>query len=821
MLANRKPLTLTVALVATITLLLTGMWPNPLPGAAVTAQAAPAGEPASDPASGPVSGPASSVPVFILAEAPADAGKDGAAGTTGGLAAGPSAAPVEGPAAGSDSAQGAEPALDPANRPVEEADPGLTNDPTDASNTAPAPTNDSTAPSDSAPANGTDAGLPGADEPADKPGLRPGEEVLLLRRDSSLLVHNGVEYRMPRPVTVIKGVTYVPARAFAERLRIAISWEAKTKTYIFKHGETQIRLTPGKAAYTVNGVKIQGSPALVEKGTLMVPVRLFVQHFGFTMTADPKGREIRLSRMVLPVAAFALTTDHVHAGETTVGYVDQASHPLGLRIVAERWEGRQERFDQPGTYVVTRWVQDETGAWSEPYAVTVEVLPPNEPPRAFFTTDKISYKMGEWIEYRDYSTDDENRIVKTEWIGAENGFFEPGEKTVTLRVTDEHGLTSEYTRTIVITDELLYTKEQFPVVYGKPGDKYTFSGASVPSLPQIPYTIQDFEQMLIRSNSPESIVQDGIYYTDEVAGSIRFMLHHHNRTLERKRIYLVATNPNDAPANVYIDRVGIGGPHPFVTTSGKVSVGRYLESRLVYSPPRRTELQPGESRIIIGELSASPLRPEEAITLFADVRTDAAIRFSVVVVGAEDDVLARLPELPVLAGDGRHVRGTFAQANRFIVANQTIGGVAARLVLADKVTDTWLNGIDMITGDMVSNAGNYGVLYTLKLNRVLPHTGIVLNPRGGHYAGAFAVNGKVVYTTSGSILRDPNEAAILYKTGDQTESVEIIFTPAPGSNLPINLLFIPLAPATASPAGGEGTVPGPGVAPGATEVPGV
>lgn len=791
MLSIRKCATFMVVLMLTAALPLTGMWPNPLPGAATTALAAPTEEPAPEPGDGQ-SGATAGMAGDPAAEPSSDPSRTPSASPP----APSSDQPAQDPA--SDAANG--PADQPADKPADQpADPPAGGPATDAEN------GQGTKPG-SEPANGTETGPSAADKPADEQGPRPGEEVLLLRQGSHLLVHNGVEYRMPRPTTLIKGVTYVPARAVAERLRIGISYEAGTKTYTFAQGGIKVRLTPGKAAYTVNGVVRQGSPALVEKGTLMVPVRLFAQHFGVTMTADPKGREIRLSRMVLPVAAFALTTDHVHAGETAVGYVDRAYHPLGLRIVAERWEGRQERFDQPGPHVVTRWVQDETGAWSEPYSVTINVLPPNEPPRAFFTTDKISYKMGEWIEYRDYSSDDENRIEKIEWIGAENGFFEPGEKTVTLRVTDAHGLTSEYTRTIVIADEVLYTKEQFPIVYGKPGDKYAFNGAAVPDLPQVSYTIHEYGQTLIRSNSPESIVQDGIYYMDEASGDIRFMLHHHNRTTERKRIYLVATNPNDVPASVYVDRAGIGGPHPFVTSSGKLSVGRYLESRLTYSPPRRTVLKPGESRVIIAELSEKPLRPDEVITLFADVRTDAAVRFTVAVVGAEDDVIARLPGLPVLAGDGKHVRGTFERPNRVIVANQLIGGKAERMVLAYPTVDPWIGGIDMVSGDPVANAGNYGVLYIVKLNRVLPNTGIVVNPRGGHYAGAFAVNGRVVYATADSILRTPDEAAILYKTGDQTESVEIIFTPAPGSHLPINLLFIPLAPANSSPAQAEGEV---------------
>jgi hypothetical protein len=630
------------------------------------------------------------------------------------------------------------------------------------------------------------------------PGTGSGEEVLLIRRDSDVLVHNGTEYKMSQPAKVVDGALYVPARALAERLRLGIVYDAKSKSYrfVFEPTNTELRVTPGQQTYAKNGSKVQGAPAFVDKDTLMVPVRVFAEVFGLRLAADSSGKEVRLSRRGLPVAAFELTPDHAHAGETVVGYKDLAEHPLGLRIVAEEWQGLQERYDTPGEYVITRRVQDENGVWSEPYSVTLEVLPPNQPPRAYFTTDKVVYKQGEWVEYRNYSYDDEGRIAEVEWDGAENGFFEPGEKTITLRVTDEHGATSEYTRTITVTDELLYTREQFPIVYGKPGDKFTIRGSDVPNLPKVAYTLHEFTDIpLFRSNSPELIVQDGIYYSDELSGEIRFMLHHQSKSSERKRIWLIATNPGDQPANVYLDRVAVAGPHEYVTTTGKTAAIRYLQARLDPVKTRSIALEPGESRVIAEETGASPIKPEQVITAYADVRTDAPIRFSVVVAGEKDDPIARFGELPLLASDGVHNRGTFRPATRILAANQWVGGQMSRLVLSDNSTDPWVVGIDMISGEPKTNSGNYGILYVIRLNSVLPNTGIVVNARGGHYSGAFAVNGRVVPVTEHSHLRDPNEAAILYKTGDEAESVEIVFTPASGSFLPINLLFVPLSPA--------------------------
>ena len=625
-----------------------------------------------------------------------------------------------------------------------------------------------------------------------------GEETLLIRRDSNVLLYNGKEYAMPTSAIVVNGATYAPARALAERLRLEIKYEAQSKSYLFIFGpaKTELKVTPGESVYIINGTRIQGAAAFVDKkGTLMVPVRVIAQAFGLQMSVDPSGQEIQLSRKVLPVAAFELTVDHAHAGETVVGYRDLAEHPLGLKIVDEEWQGLQERYDTPGTYVITRRVRDENGVWSEPYSVTLEVLPPNKPPHALFTTDKIVYKMGEWIEYRNYSYDDEGRIAEVEWIGAENAFWEPGEKTITLRVTDVHGASSEYTRTITVTDELLYTRLQFPIVYGEPGDKFTLRGEDVPSLPSVSYTMHEFTDLpLFRSNSPELIREDGIYYSDELSDEIRFMLHHQNKSADRKRIWLIATNPGEQPVNVHVDRVSVGGPHIYVTSTGKAAATRYLQALLDPVQPRSFVLEPGESRVFAEETGAVAIQPEQVITAYADVRTDAPVRFSVVVVGEKDDPIARFTELPFLPPDGVHNRGTFRPATRILAVNQWIGGEMSRLVLSDSTTDKWVTGIDMVTGEPKTNSGNYGILYVIRLNSVLPNTGIVVNARGGHYAGAFAVNGQVVPVTELSHLRNPNEAAVLYKTGDQTESVEIVFTPASGSFLPINLLFVPLAP---------------------------
>ncbi|MFC4597900.1 copper amine oxidase N-terminal domain-containing protein [Cohnella hongkongensis] len=619
-----------------------------------------------------------------------------------------------------------------------------------------------------------------------------GLEKLILTRESNEILHNGVSVTAPQPLTEVKGVTYVAARTFMNEIYGTIVYDSKSKRYTLSSGDQVLVLTADKSTYTLNGAskRMTGAPYVL-KGTLMLPVRVAAQSFGLTMRSLPATKQIELTWSNAPIAKFSVSDLNPYAQQTEVRYVDEAYHPSGMAIVEERWENKYDVFEQPGTYVVTRWVKDQNGRWSEPYSVTITVKPPNQPPVAQFTTDKTTYKMGELITYTDLSTDDENAIASTVWTNAERGFFEPGQQTITLKVTDVHGEADEISKTLTILDEMLYTKEEFNLLYTDIGEKFDMDGAKVLQWPTVPYNINDRQQTLIRANSPETIREEGIYYEDMVSGDVRFLLHNQNGRAKPVKIYIILTNNNLEPATVRMGAKGMAGPNPIVSTVGRAVTGRFLESLL---SPQYTYLQvpPGESRMIFQEYSDKPVKPGDVYSMFADVWMSASLDFKVVVVDADRDVMSALPDLTILPSNDRHVRGTFDNANRIMYVNQTLGAENSRMVLADNVIDTRISGIDKTTLTPVLNAGNYGVLYTIQLNNVLPRTAIVLSPRGGHYAGAFTVNGEVVYTTNTSILRNTNELGMLYKTGDASESVTITFTPANGSMLPINLLFMPL-----------------------------
>ncbi|MBO9597324.1 MAG: copper amine oxidase N-terminal domain-containing protein, partial [Cohnella sp.] len=514
--------------------------------------------------------------------------------------------------------------------------------------------------------------------------------------------------------------------------------------------------------------------------------------FGIELKDVPSAKRIELNWSMKPVAKFSVSDPNPYATQTEMTYKNEAYHPRGYAIVDEKWENNYELFEEQGSYTVTHWVQDEKGLWSDPYSVVVNVKPPNEPPVAMFALSKDTYKIGEYIGYSDRSTDDENAIASRVWTNNQNGFFEPGEQTITLRVTDVHGETSEYSQTITISDEIANTKPQFDILFTPIGGKMSLDGAGVLKYNLLEYSFTDDKQStLVVDDSPESILEEGIYYeSNELIGNVRFLIHKHNKRLAPVKVYVVATNTSDATANVTMGPIGIGGPHQYVYVAGKSSVGKYLASRQT-GPSTPLEIPAGESRILFPEISDKALSPGDVFSSYADLNVDQSIRLQFVVVDAGQDVLSALQSLPVLNRNG-HIRGTFEHADRSIEVDEPLGDERTRMLFGDNTVDPWLRGVDELIGLPTDDDGNFGVVYSIKLNNVKPNTLIAINPRGGFYAGAFDVNGRVIYTTTNTVLNNSNEASVLHRTGFSPETVTITFTPAPGSNLPINLLFIPM-----------------------------
>jgi PKD repeat protein len=653
--------------------------------------------------------------------------------------------------------------------------------------------------------NGTDSNLNGSNVSNDvyggdgtitNPGGSPtsmNANQLILYLNSAKMEQNGQVYTATQPMTVKNGVSYVAIRSLVSRVGLQFSYDTAMKETVITQGTNVLRFKTDSKIYTVNGEARQmKGPAFQQKNVFMVPLTSITQALNIPYTVNNTTKQVVLDLNQKPKASFSIQQKDIYAGETQVTYLTKESSPTGLPIVNQRWEGKQDVFQEPGTYVVTYSVLDSAGNWSDPYSVTITVRPSNQPPVALFTTDKKEYKMGEKITITDLSTDDENAITKRDWVNKKLAFFQPGDVIITLTVTDKHGATGTRSETIKITNDLLYNEDDFNKIFTPYGDKYSVDGSQIPSMATIPVTSTSSPRLLIRANSPERVFQDGIVYQEMGSGSTRLLVHHVNETGRDVKMYVIATNNNITAANLNVENSGFAGPSEFATAAGKVSVQKYFQSMQDGSKRSSTVLNPGESRIILQDLNEKIMKPKQVISLLSDLYTDQPIQYTVIMVDANADPMAVLPTLAKLPKDGIHNRGTYANSDISLEYTELVGKTAQRIVLGDNKTDPNLIGTDGLDGSSASNAGNFGVVYKIKLDHVAPYSLIAFNPRGGEFAGYAMVNNQVVGIPTNGSVQAPNEMGVLYRTGHIEESVEMYFTAAAGSNLPVSVIVMPL-----------------------------
>ncbi|SDW10554.1 acyltransferase family protein [Paenibacillus sp. CF384] len=623
---------------------------------------------------------------------------------------------------------------------------------------------------------------------------------LLIRMGSQIMIHNGETYKSVQPVSATNGNAFIPLSAIALRYHFQLVYNAQKKEATVKSDRHELGFKAGSSFASRDGslVKLNAAP-YISKGYLMVPLRSWGEMTDSTIQVT--GNQIMMKWSTTPIsqkpkANFEVSPVEIYAGQTKVTYLDLTTSETGQPILNERWEGQMEVFPAEGTYVIKREVQDTDGVWSDPFYVKVKVQAPNQPPVADFAMDKPQYRIGESVTYTNTSTDDKNAIVRSTFTGNDPVFFEPGEKLVTLVVEDKQGLTSTVTKTITVTNNVLYTKDEYARLFTPTGDIYAIDAQSVLNYPSYKYRIDSDNAQMVRSNSPEMLIQEGIEYRAQLTGKVRFMFHNINKMGYPVTIHLLATNTGSSVVNYNKSASGIGGPTPSPELAGKLSTARYLTS-LASSPAEEWSIiRPGETKEILPDISKASLKPGEALSSYIDAYSDKEILYNVVVIAAGKEPIASLPNLSVMPRDGVHVRGTFYYADRSINIEDQLGDTPQRIMFGDiGGVDTILDGIDETTGQLEYNRGNYGVLYRLHLSHVSPHTLISLNGRGGIYTGAFFVKGKLVMVANNQALRSNTQAAVLHRTGESEESVNIIFTIASGSNLPIAMTLTPLPPA--------------------------
>lgn len=538
-----------------------------------------------------------------------------------------------------------------------------------------------------------------------------------------------------------------------------------------------VELKVGEPFVYFNGevFELQVEPRIIEN-IAMVPVRFIVEALGAEVSWNEEERLITIKH---EKQVITLQPEHEEAyidGSMIIltgkPLIENGTTLLPLRFLAENMN-YQVDFD------------------GETKEISIYKLPPqNQPPVARFVISQPIVAQGETVIYEDRSYDpDGDQLVEYKWTGKERAFFKPGRHTVTLSIKDSLGAWSEpYSFDITVTNEVKMDNLTYNLHHPLPGEPVDITSIPVIRLQRETPLLDIDEQEIMISNSPEIVKNDGILYSDYLTGENRLYYHHINGSSETKNIYLLVKNSGHTPASLTLKRWGTAGPSDPMSV-GRTAVNRYFSHGAQNSA--RLVLQPGEIKII-NQGTGNIINPGEATNGIYDIKTTDQLFFAVVALG-NDKTIAEYENLPLLTGDGIHIRGTYPVANR-IMSLELEGTEPTRLVLADGIEDAFIIGEDRsndITGisELIKqNKGNYGVVYSITITSK-QRVGIIFTPRGGMYTGAGQWDGRAFNIPNRGIL-NPMEGAMIGVI-EAGESKELKFIPPAGSYLPVNLIFVP------------------------------
>lgn len=303
---------------------------------------------------------------------------------------------------------------------------------------------------------------------------------------------------------------------------------------------------------------------------------------------------------------------------------------------------------------------------------------------------------------------------------------------------------------------------------------------------------------LLLSDSPEMVPADGILYQDKVAGNVRLFFYHVNATDSAKRMEVLLENSGPEPAQVFIQRYGMGGPGYSWMAVGKDAVTSYLAGSQIQqvSVPARGAVP------LSAKISETAVLPNMLINGIFDFLADLPVTVKVIMLPMLADRGEFSRKAKVLPADAVHLRGTFYGANRRLIPTRAYDPMhdgATAMTLADNDVDRYLEGLDATDNSRVVNYGNYGVVYEILLpTRNTGRTGCYLTPVGGPYAGAVTVKyGKL----AGGLVATPPDRTFFGSYGsrdfaflgtfDGDETATLLFSPPGGSDLPVKLIFMP------------------------------
>ncbi len=323
--------------------------------------------------------------------------------------------------------------------------------------------------------------------------------------------------------------------------------------------------------------------------------------------------------------------------------------------------------------------------------------------------------------------------------------------------------------------------------------------ADTPQWPAPPVVVTDGDAPLLFSDSPETVDGPGVLYRDVLSGPGRLYLYHTSGA-EALRYAILARG--QGAASVEITEAGVAGPSTDYVYTGRMAARRWLDAAILPTP--RTVAVPDGQWVALDPALDVRVAPDRLLHGLWDVEVAGTVELAFVAVRDDGtDPVAAIDTLAALPRDS-HDRGTFVPSDRAVdlpCLDPRLGSVRVRL--ADGTEDPAVLGVDALGGGTPETLdGNYGVRYTLT-SRVQSTDGrsiaVLLAPRGGPLAGAAQVGdglfrGSVFdFPTDADDVR-PGDAVFLGAWDPLHPDVSVTWTPAGGSTLPVDVLFVAYRP---------------------------
>lgn len=318
-----------------------------------------------------------------------------------------------------------------------------------------------------------------------------------------------------------------------------------------------------------------------------------------------------------------------------------------------------------------------------------------------------------------------------------------------------------------------------------------------PMLPAV-MTVPKETGTLLLSDSPEYATEDGVLYTDLMKGDCRVYFYHVNQMNGPRKIAVMAYNPSDKAAMIYVNRYQFSWP-----SDEYYRVGKELSLMYYEMVPTSNKIQvPPLSYAVIGQrINAVAIQPEALYSGIVDMTLSDMMQIFTVIMPYDADPVNFVKKCRYLESDAVKLRGSFHGMNRELgLVTPYLPSEGIRYItVADGRVDRFVKGKDIIDNRNSENVGNYGVDYNINLKtKGKGKIHVYFNPQGGEYAGVVEMlyrnNCKLVEVPpAGVYSMGGNDAdAMQYiDSFDAGTDVNIHLMPPGAANLPVRLIIVP------------------------------